>query len=395
MTFSDLLLWWITYFLVVGLIPIILLLYLLFPAKARLKQTDEIINRVTRPRLTSPDPEVEQLIWRFIDNTKEKIKERYDYRNYYFPLGFITFVLAIAFFLILSSGYPVFHFDTLDKLLLKIPATVFYGFIGGWFFALFAIIGRYESGDITSSLILHLTCQLLLSGGVAFFASTLTAEFLDPGIAFAAGFVPYQDITDWLRLKFRQKFGIQQQEATDNRLPNRARVDSLTAVDGISTEHRERLREEDIRTIQNLAYTNPLYLYLITPYQMQRIIDWIDQAYLLLYVPVATVERLSAMGIRGVIELSQVVSPSGRTLDVYPNERTDTNEMPPAGEEPTQNGEQAADQGNDEETSGARMRALTTVLGVEQAGAEYLVYQLRNDPQVRLLISMWREFGGT
>ena len=394
MNYTDLLLWLSAYFVVVGLIPIILVLYLLFPAKARLKQTGEIINRVTRKRLTSPDPEVEQLIWKFIDNTREKIDERYAFRRFYFALGFMTLVLAIGFFLIFSSGYPVFHADTLDKTLAGIPIKVFYGFMGGWFFSLFAIIGRYESGDITSSLVLHLTCQLLLSGGVAFFASTLVADSLVPGVAFASGFIPYQEITDWLRLKFRQKVGIQQQEAVDVRPSNRLKAESIATIDGISNEDRERLREEDIRTVQNLAYTNPLYLYLITPYQMQRIIDWIDQAYLLLYIPAETVDRLGQMGIRGVIELSQIVSPPGRTLDVYSNEQTDMNdgrqeviEAIPADKQPKQD--------NDEENTDARMRALTAILGVDQAAATNLVFQLRSDPQVRLLISMWREFGGT
>ncbi len=60
-------------------------------------------------------------------------------------------------------------------------------------------MNRYRSADIPPGLVLQLAYQILLAGGVAYFAVSLSPELTDPAVAFAAG--------GWLR--WRQGYAFQ------------------------------------------------------------------------------------------------------------------------------------------------------------------------------------------
>jgi hypothetical protein len=58
----------------------------------------------------------------------------------------------------------------------------------------------------------------------------------------------------------------------------------LSAIDGLSVWHEARLDEEDIENVPNLATADIVDLMLNTKISPNRIIDWVDQAILLLVV---------------------------------------------------------------------------------------------------------------
>jgi hypothetical protein len=143
--------------------------------------------------------------------------------------------------------------------------------------------------------------------------------------------------------------------------PSRARCSAvpdqaLDSIQGLSPEHRERLAEEGIATVQNLALGNPLILHLRTAYHMGLLIDWIDQAYLRCFVTAEVAGQLRPMGIRGAVEMAQVDGAAQRT------------EM---------------------------LANVAGAIGTDAAGAENLVQQLKGDPEVQVLEFMWSMFGGT
>lgn len=365
----DRALWLLTYLITAGLIPLILIAYLIIPARLRIDRTRQLIERIRNSKKIEGRHAARNLIEKLAATTAQAIDDRYKWVNYILPLCFISCVLFIGFFLIYTAGEPLYKLQTLDELILNIPVTVYYGFIGGCFFSLFALVGRFHTADITPPLISQLACQTLLAGALAFFAATLFPDLLDPGVAFAAGFIPYKDITDWLTRKAKEKLGVSTngEPAADEEAVRRRKSDDLLSIDGIAVEHRDRLREEGILTVDNLAMSNPLSLYLSTPYEMQQIIDWIDQAMLLLYIPVGKLEQLSVIGIRGILELRQI-----RDMEDIPDDV----------------------QGN---VLDSRLSALATAMGLgsqDVAGVAYLVWQVNGDPQVQLIQSMWEEFGG-
>ena len=67
-------------------------------------------------------------------------------------------------------------------------------------------------------------------------------------------------------------------------LPNLAGTQPLSRVDGLSVWHEARLDEEDIENVPNLATADIVELMLNTKIAPSRIIDWIDQSMLLMYL---------------------------------------------------------------------------------------------------------------
>ena len=73
-------------------------------------------------------------------------------------------------------------------------------------------------------------------------------------------------------------------------LPNLAGTQPLSRVDGLSVWHEARLDEEDIENVPNLATADIVELMLNTKIAPNRIIDWVDQAMLLMVLPPAPKE---------------------------------------------------------------------------------------------------------
>jgi hypothetical protein len=383
---TDLILWWFSFIVVVGLIPGFVVSYLRFPARTRYARMEEVINHMEHAvetllaSATAAQSRAAQInaatavLAQSRNSMLQRFQDLYHWKNYILPLGFLTVVLGVGFFLIFSSAYPLYKLQELDQLLLNIPKPVFYGFAGGYFFALYSIVNRYRSSDIPPGLVLQLGYQVLFSGGVAYFASTLSPDLMEASVAFAAGFLPYGELTSWLRLQAQTRLGTSGASGVpaSGEAPGgggavsaqkQPGLESLAELQGMSAANRERLGEESILRIQNLAFANPLALYLVTSYQMSQIIDWIDQAYLRMYVNGEVAARLTSIGIRGVIELAQAKAycaslPSENAKDQF-------------------------------------LQSLATALGVDKPGAEYFIYQMTGDPQVAFLELMWDEFGGT
>jgi hypothetical protein len=68
-------------------------------------------------------------------------------------------------------------------------------------------------------------------------------------------------------------------------LPNLEGTQPLSQIDGLSVWHEARLDEEDIENVPNLATADIVELMLNTKIAPNRIIDWVDQAMLLMVLP--------------------------------------------------------------------------------------------------------------
>jgi hypothetical protein len=79
-------------------------------------------------------------------------------------------------------------------------------------------------------------------------------------------------------------------------------------VEGLNKKVVDRLDEEGITSIVDLAYSDPIKLFLKTNYPWAWVIDVIDQALLINYIGVK-IEALRPIGIRGSIEMSVLGEP--------------------------------------------------------------------------------------
>lgn len=79
----------------------------------------------------------------------------------------------------------------------------------------------------------------------------------------------------------------------------------LEIIDGIDAETAFRLQENNLYDVQNLATSNPIQLYVETPFGMLEILDWVLQAQLCENVGPRTFVDLKSIGIRTVFDLER------------------------------------------------------------------------------------------
>lgn len=126
--------------------------------------------------------------------------------------------------------------------------------------------------------------------------------------SFLAGIMPemaLRRMMEWMRPSLR---GTSNPSGREDTL-------SLERIEGIDVYTRMRLAEMGIYDVHGLVSTNPLYLYLRTPYHLPQVMDWIGQAFAFLYVRPERWEEVRKSGIRTAWQIERHVGKSGQGSD--------------------------------------------------------------------------------
>ena len=351
-------------YVVTGILPWFILAYLVSPASEREMQAEAMIDQIKSNIsvvFSDESPEYQDGRRRWVESIHAKMKRYYDPSFYEFSFLFLMLVTVIFYLLIYSSFASAIGFDSKNYQFFSVPPTIQFGFIGAWLFSLFSILRRYRNFDISPSLVLNIGFHMIIASTIAFFASAVIDDNLEKGLAFFIGFIPYTELVSWARSTAESKLGAKAKIDPAVR-DKKAKEQSLLLIDGITRSEEERFGEEGMWSIQHLAFSNAIKLHLTMGYPMGRVIDWIDQAQLRIFVGDEDAEKLKKMGIRGAIELAQISRAS-------------------------------KDLGKD---FGDKFKAaLAKSLGISGAGLDYLIYQVREDEQVLFNYAMWELYGGS
>jgi hypothetical protein len=200
----------------------------------------------------------------------------YDLSSYIMPVAYC--MAAVAFGFLTLTLIPLLGTGTIkigDTYLNLIWAVG--GFIGAYLYSFFPFFQRCTRKDLPPRAFLHYALNILL-GTIAvavfgnLFLSNVAGSGLQLALAAVMGSVPF-----WLLAEARRR-GL----STLNWGKKNPGCGDLCEISGITYEYAERLHEEGIMNVQNLAFADPDNLSKRTRLNRNMIFDWKDQAILIL-----------------------------------------------------------------------------------------------------------------
>jgi hypothetical protein len=207
---------------------------------------------------------------------------------------------------ILEEVIDVFGADDLFPRTVPVGRFLFWGWLGAYLYSFYTIIRRFMDYDLTPNVYVFTANRFLLAfvlGGMVGIAlgtfSRMAGLPFDTNlatvsvVAFFIGFFPEQGL-NWITATAQK--ALQQQGGI-------VRETRLAEIEGMSIWQQGRLKQENIDNVQNLATADIPELIMMTPFTVNQIIDWIDQAILLIHTVSEQLQSLARAGVSRASEL--------------------------------------------------------------------------------------------
>jgi hypothetical protein len=252
---------------------------------------------------------------------EETMAGEYRLRHYVWPL-LITYLMTFATYAgthpyVIQRGLlagfmeeviNMFGADSLFPRAILVGRLLYWGWAGAWIYSFHLTWRRFLAYDLTPSVyvftasrfVLAMTIGGIVGVGMGTFSTAAGVRF-DVNMAtvcivtFFVGFFPEQGI-NWIAATAQKALGQQGGIAKETR---------LSEIEGLGIWHQGRLRQEGIENVQNLATADVPALVVGTPFPVNQIVDWVDQAILLAY---ASQEQFEALEKAGVLRASDVLT---------------------------------------------------------------------------------------
>ncbi len=312
-----------------------------------------------------------------LEEQERELDSTYKLERFCGSFAFLGAVYTFGFFFAFNKILAISNFGGLQTTLEMFPNSAAAALVGAWAFALYSVIARISTADQSPQFLLRLSYQPIIAVTVAYFATFMFAEDFILFLSFGIGFLPYSEIVRWIRVQTQKRLNSGKNDAAG---AVDAESAELSEIDGIDFDEIDRLHEENIKNIQQLAFSNPLEIHFSTAFPLKTVIDWTDQALLRLYLGKEKIENLKPLGIRGAIEMAQVrrrVREFERRID----------QAISAGDQATAT---ALTADIDE-----LLTAVATAAGTDKSATRYLAYQLGEDPHIEFIYFLYDELATT
>jgi hypothetical protein len=199
------------------------------------------------------------------------------------PIIVTTLILGFGWLLILLKAGDKIDINqgngSLSFVTLLDPdqSLVAFAFLGAYFFALQLVWRGYVRTDLRPKTYTTITVRVLVVVIISWLIeATMGGGSPEPLylLAFAAGLVP-DSVLHLIWEKVLPRLG---------KVLNQDRQQQLTELEGIDLYERTRLSEEGITSIEALAHHDVLDLFFKTRISAARLVDWVDQAILVMYL---------------------------------------------------------------------------------------------------------------
>ena len=213
------------------------------------------------------------------------------------------------------------------EILVPTPSAATMAFLGAYFFGTYLLLRGYFQGDLRPKIYNQISARLITVVVLAYLIQTLFLDSATPNrafwaMSFMAGVVPTTTLQQVSRLastglgKLKPKLA--KEDGTLGEIFAVRR--KLTQLDGIDIHDSTRLESEGVTDIPALASADLISLMINTRLPVDRLVDWMDQAVLILLIgdPVSEqldprVTKLRQIGIRtasGVLDATAKNAPA-------------------------------------------------------------------------------------
>jgi hypothetical protein len=186
-----------------------------------------------------------------------------------------------------------------------VPRETFaFAFLGAYFYILQMLVRRYFQNDLKATAYINATMRIVIVILIVWVIDPLladtTSQATRSALAFVIGVFPTVGWQVLQQFLIRKPIGL----VVDSLEPKH----KLGDLDGLNIWYESRLLEVGVEDMQNLATTDIVDLMLNTRIPLDRIVDWIDQAFLYLrVVDEPSRELLRSYGIRTATDLDDAL----------------------------------------------------------------------------------------
>lgn len=195
-------------------------------------------------------------------------------QRFLWPLLLLALVSGLIFYWSAPSLYDLLQYEAVDSG--KFPALAMLAFSGGYMWVLFDAIRRWYSSSILPADIYWWCFRLVISVPMGYAVKDIFSEDFSPALVFLLGALPTTELMSMAKRVASQKLKFTESEGKE--------VSELQKLQGIDIKNAEQFAAEEITTILQLAYCDPIRLTVRTGFNYSYIVDCICQALLWIYV---------------------------------------------------------------------------------------------------------------
>jgi hypothetical protein len=219
-------------------------------------------------------------------------------RRFFIMPGVLLFVVsASAVTPVVLSGLARLQY--LANPLIQVPDTAMAAIAGAYLWVVDDFISRARRLDFAPSDVIWGVLRLIISVPMGYAFATIAAASVGPFVAFALGAFPLTTLTSMLQRLANKNLQLQTE-------PEEA-ADDIVKLQGINRAIVERLSNEDITSITQIAYCDPVRLIMRSNPSFNFVTDCMNQALAWMYLQ-DDLNTIRSLGMRGAVEIHQLIS---------------------------------------------------------------------------------------